>query len=213
VLWLITGNNLRPAGDMPSRLVEIYLDANTDRPDRRAFARDLASWVADNRPAIVAAAVTVVRAYLVARCPKLDTSPTRFPRWDRMVRLPLVFAGAPDIGLKFDKAYANDPGLEAWGDVLRQWHEAFGDTRISARELIEHLDGGTQPFNPRFDRLRKALVDSVDGRRGDELTTKALGKNLGRYTNRPVGGFRLRVDQDRHTKVKMYSVHLLASGE
>lgn len=205
VLWLITGNNVRPAGDMPSRLIEVYLDANTDRPDRRDFKRDLAAWVAAHRPAIVRAVVTVVRAYLTAGAPKVDGGSSRFPRWDRMVRFPVIFAGGPDVGVKFDRAYASDPGLEAWSEVLQRWRELFGNEPVTARELLKRIDSDAQPFDAKCDGLRQALQDSMGRQRHDKVTAMSVGKHLGKFDRRPVGGLRLHSALDRD-KVKVYVV-------
>lgn len=205
VLWLITGNNVRPAGDMPSRLIEVYLDAGTDRPDRRDFKRDLVAWVAAHRPAIVRAVVTVVRAYLTAGAPKGDGGSSRFPRWDRMVRFPLIFAGGPDVGIKFDKAYASDPGLEAWSEVLQRWRELFGSEAVTARELLERINTDTQGFDAKYEGLRQALQDSMGRQRHDKMTAVSVGKHLGRYERRPVGRLRL-VSALNRDKVNAYAV-------
>jgi hypothetical protein len=196
VLWIITGNNVRPAGDMPSRLVEVYLDANVARPDQRHFARDLVSWVASRRPQIVAAAIAIVRAYLVAGCPRIDAKATRFDKWDRMVRLPLIYAGGADVGTKFDKAYANDPGLEAWAAVLAQWHAAFGDESLTTSDLLDRLN--RPEFDGPINALNTALRDVVsDGRNRELLSSKSLGGRLAQFVNRPLGALCLRDGQNR----------------
>jgi Bifunctional DNA primase/polymerase, N-terminal. len=195
VLWLITGNNVRPAGDMPSRLVEVYLDANVARPDQRHFARDLVSWVASRRPQIVAAAIAIVRAYLVAGCPRIDAKATRFDKWDRMVRLPLIYAGGADVGTKFDKAYANDPGLEAWAAVLVQWRAAFGDESMTTSDLLDRLN--RPEFDGPINALNTALRDAVSDGRNRELSSKSLGGRLAQFVNRPLGALCLRDGQNR----------------
>jgi hypothetical protein len=197
VLWMITGNNARPAGDMPSRLVEIYLDAKAERPDQRKFTRDLVPWVNKHRGLIVEAALVIVRAYIAAGCPDVTERPSRFPKWDRMVRLPLVFAGGVDVVIKFDKAYAGDPGLEAWREVLTLWRDVFGDKEIKAKELAE-LTGNGAAFDVSRNALETALRD-IAGAKHRELTAKTLGRCLSQYENRQLGGFRLtsRIDRNR----------------
>ena len=64
-----TGNNLRLLGDMTRRVILCTLDARRERPELRQFKRDPVAEVLGDRGRYVGAALTVVRAYLVAGKP------------------------------------------------------------------------------------------------------------------------------------------------
>ncbi len=64
--WLATGNNLVVAGDLSTRIVPCKLDPQCERPEEREFSRNLYEWIPANRAWLIKAAVTVLRAYVVA---------------------------------------------------------------------------------------------------------------------------------------------------
>ncbi|HEX2998835.1 MAG TPA: hypothetical protein VHR86_01155, partial [Armatimonadota bacterium] len=66
----ITGNNLIVAGDLTRRALVSRIDAQMERPDARSFEiPDLKRHVAEHRHELLAACLTMVRAYIVAGCP------------------------------------------------------------------------------------------------------------------------------------------------
>jgi hypothetical protein len=93
-LFVATGNNIVVAGDLTARAVVCTLDPMCERPEERRFRVDLHDWVPRNRGRLVAAALTVVRAYLAAGEPMKGRLPNfaRFEDWSRLVREPLVVA-------------------------------------------------------------------------------------------------------------------------
>lgn len=194
-----SGNNVTLAEDMSSRIVEVYLDANMERPDTRSFRRDLGQWVDDNRPEIVEAALKIIVAYLDAGAPKLSAKASRFPQWDRMVRLPILFAGGEDVGAAFDRAHDADPTLELLRHALKSWQAAIGDKALTSSELLDAVNG---EFSQPYDHLREALQAlTCDGARLQQLTAKALGMRLKRFANRTIDGLVLRGKYDSNRKL------------
>jgi len=66
-----TGNNIAFKGDMVRRGLVCNLEALDERPELRAFKSDAVDRAAANRGAYVAAALTIVRAYLAAGTPQV----------------------------------------------------------------------------------------------------------------------------------------------
>jgi len=62
-MLLFTGNNVRPAADLCRRILPIRLDPQCESPEKRKFDFDPTDLVRDNRPRLVTAALTVLRAY------------------------------------------------------------------------------------------------------------------------------------------------------
>ncbi|GAA3301386.1 hypothetical protein GCM10020295_44530 [Streptomyces cinereospinus] len=70
-LWLVTGNALRTSGDNGRRVLWVKLDPDCPDPDQRDGFRigDLRPWLRVNASTLVAALVTLVRAWLAAGAP------------------------------------------------------------------------------------------------------------------------------------------------
>jgi putative DNA primase/helicase len=64
-----TGNNIGFKGDMVRRGLVCTFEAADERPELRAFESDALDLAAVDRGAYVAAALTIVRAYLAAGAP------------------------------------------------------------------------------------------------------------------------------------------------
>ena len=91
-----TGNNVTFKGDMVRRGLVCNLEALTERPELREFKKDALDRAASHRGAYVAAALTVIRAYLTAGAPRVCGPFGSYTAWSRMVRSPLVWLGEPD---------------------------------------------------------------------------------------------------------------------
>jgi len=70
--FIATGNNLRVGGDLPRRCYWIRLDAKTPAPYLRTGFRhsNLRAWTRDNRGQLIAALLTLARAWFVAGKPR-----------------------------------------------------------------------------------------------------------------------------------------------
>jgi len=66
-LFMSSGNNVRPLGDMIRRTIVINLDPRVETPSSRQFARpDLLNELRRDRTKYVTAALTVVQAWLAS---------------------------------------------------------------------------------------------------------------------------------------------------
>lgn len=70
--WIACGNNIQPRGDLVRRTYPVGLDAQTSRPEERDGFRyaDLLKHVRDTRGELLAALLTIARAWWAADCPK-----------------------------------------------------------------------------------------------------------------------------------------------
>src|SRR5262249_48959668 len=74
-------------GDTARRVVPIDLESLLERPqDRKDFQHPmLLEWVRQEYPRLVSAALTVLRAYFVAGCPKQNVTYGSFEAWSDLV--------------------------------------------------------------------------------------------------------------------------------
>src|SRR5262249_37745142 len=100
-IWWATGNNVLLVADTARRVMHIRLNSNEERPEERSgfHHASLLEWVRQERPRLVRAALTVLRAYAVAGRPDMGLRPWgSFDGWSRLIRDALVWAGEPDPG-------------------------------------------------------------------------------------------------------------------
>jgi hypothetical protein len=132
----LTGNNLTPSGDLARRSIVVRLDANVDSRalrDREFMIPDLRSYVRAHRAELLVAALTIVRAFLVAGAPQQAKPLPSFEQWSQLVREPLVWLGMTDPLATQDQETENE--LEPLGavfDAIARWR---GDQWFLSNEL------------------------------------------------------------------------------
>jgi hypothetical protein len=196
-LMFATGNNLRFYGDMLRRGLICHLDAGEERPELRAFEQeDPVTVLKRERGYFVTAALTVLRAYIVAGKPVIRQPLGGYEGWSDLVRNALLWLDQTDPVDTIDSARADDPDRQHLEAVVTQWHAVFEGSAVTARAVIDEARRTTiDPagnvnhlvfVHPEF---RNALLD-VAGER-DEISPRRLGTWLGKHRHNPIGGFRL----------------------
>jgi putative DNA primase/helicase len=178
-----TGNNLIVKGDLTRRTLISRLDPKCERPELLQFDYDPVADARENRGEVVAAVLTILRAYHVAGRPKRPPRLQSFAEWSDTVRGSLIWLGAGDPVKTMERLRKSDPVLVSLKVVMHAWRAAFEGRAMTAREAIEAADemravpGG----DPTYIRpgLRDALM-TVAGRRGD-LDARSLGNWLAHH--------------------------------
>jgi hypothetical protein len=184
-----TGNNLEIAGDLSDRCLVASLDAKVERPGLRKFDIDVIQEAHARRGELVVAALTILRAWHVARAngERVTVDPFGgFADWSRRVREPLMWLGEPDPCTTVVKARDNDPQRDLLTVVIMQWKEKLGlNTRYTVQDLI-----GRAIVVPSF---YNALLAVAAGR-GGAVDNARLGRWLKRVEGKIVGGCSLMQD-------------------
>lgn len=192
------GNNLAVAGDMCSRTLLGILDAKCADPEKRKFEKDALDVARDMRGEAVAAALTIVRAYIVAGRPNVGGEQTRFPGWQRWVRDALLWAGAADAAKTMDRAKANDPKRNSLTSVLTWWNAVLGTKRVTTADVIAaankqdpgHAENGWKS-EYRFPAFREVLLEVAAGGGGGVISPNRLGRWIGGIVERRADGLRV----------------------
>lgn len=190
-VWAITGNNIEFRGDLGRRVVPIDLDPSVEHPEDRVFERpDLLGFTLANRGRLVTAALTALRAYILAgRPPHGKPAKGSFEHWDRLIRGALIWAGLPDpLGGTARLRSEGDADRDKLRALLHAWHQAFGAGEKRVGTVIEYAnmmrnddeDGGCD--------LYSALAEYCPG---VELRAQKLGTVLRKHKGRIVDGMRL----------------------
>lgn len=200
-----TGNNIQLVGDMTRRVVLCSLDPDVERPELRTFRGSPFDQVLADRGKYVAAALTVVRAYVAADFPGALPALASFEDWSRLVRSALVWLGRPDPCETMNRARAEDPIAAALTGLFTSWHAATGGTPRTTGALREVAIENDPSGRLVYADLREALVEVADDGRGG-INPKKLGHYLKRHEGRVIAGLKLVSGEDSHSKQKVWKV-------
>lgn len=202
--WFATGNNIHLIGDMTRRTIQCALDPALERPELREFRGDPLSRVLDDRGNFVAAALTIVRAYLDAGRPEALPPLASFERWSTLVRSPLVWLGLADPVLTMEKARQHDPVTSDLGALLSAINAALGEAAKTTGEIVRFANELKSRGSPN-DELFEALLTVAPGRTG-EPDPRRLGRYFTKVSGRVVEGLKMCSIQDNHSKQRLWSV-------
>lgn len=206
-LFLITGNNLRIIGDTYRRILVARMDAKMEHPDRRTFEFDPVERVLACRQELVAAALTIIRAWITAGRPRLGPGRTAsFELWDDLVRQPVCWvsswsklpSGKPRFADPIKSLQRNldqDPETQQLRALLTTWDACFnaqpGQDRQTVNDLIRFVSSQKEaPRNSPAGQLHAALVE-IAGEPNGVINSRRLGRWLERHADRPINGLRL----------------------
>jgi hypothetical protein len=160
---LATSNNGTVTDDLVGRTLQIRLVSETERPgERTGFKHDpLEAWVTKERPRLLRAALTILRAYRVANRPAVTMRAIGgFEAWSDWVRAPLVWAGLPDpVESQDDVREMASPETDDAMELIIAWHAAFGSEPQTSADLVKAIRFPDQhePDEPNVARLRDAV--------------------------------------------------------
>lgn len=195
-VWYATGNNLTFQGDTARRCLQIRLDSDLEKPElREGFQHpSLRSWTHNERPHLVAAALTLLRAYCLAGRPAMPVKPWgSFEGWSELVRNAIVWVGLPDpcetraeIDEVDSDARAVVDLIAGWLELPNQWG-TIGCTVARALEVLhDDLTGRRCP------RLRAALGELCPHPHGQLPTARKVGSALRRFRGRVIDGRKIQ---------------------
>jgi hypothetical protein len=148
-----------------------------------------------HRGGLVAAALTIVRAYLAAGEPLKGKLPNfaRFEDWSRLVREPLVWLGMADPCLTRKAIEERDPVRERLGQLLDAWHGMFGPKPTTVAKAIAQATLADWNETAATKAVREALklaLAEVAGDRTGAINPKVLGGVIAAHERRIEGGLR-----------------------
>ncbi|WP_437201995.1 hypothetical protein [Planctomicrobium sp. SH664] len=144
-VWFATGNNMALRGDLSRRVVHVRLESPLENPEERDDFRhpNLLAHVRNNRSKLVAAGLTMLRAYFVAGRPSQQLkSWGSFEGWSDLIRDCLVWVGFPDPGeSRSELVESSDRDAVALRTLLESWHEIDPHGHgVTSSELAGLLD-------------------------------------------------------------------------
>jgi hypothetical protein len=187
-----TGNNLVIAGDLTRRALLCSMDAQCERPELRSFEANAVETARAERGQLVAAALTILRAWRVAHEREQLSLPPfgSFEAWSRRIREPLVWLGQGDPCDTVIRVRNSDPARNELQAVVTQWERYLSPEKAyTVQEVIGRAIGEVD--------FQTALVNVAVGRAG-LVSNDRLGRWLKRVEGKIVNGFRLLQAGSRH---------------
>ena len=188
LIFVGTGNNVILSGEIARRTVRVRIDPNTDEPWRREGFRipNLRGWVHEHRGELVAAILTLIRAWV------LDGKPAwpgralgSFEEWSRVLGGILERAGIGGFLENLDELY-EPADLEGatWKTFVTAWWEAHKTAAVGTADLFPIAE----------------KIDTLDLGKGttDKSQRTVLGKKLWAKKNRVVAGYKITLGTKAH---------------
>jgi hypothetical protein len=212
-----TGNNMTFKGDTIRRTVLIDLDPRMENPEERTGFRHkrLLQWVRQERPRLLMAALTILRAYFEAGTPGQGLTPIgSFEAWSDLIRSALVWAGEPDpVASRAGLEAENNQDFVDWETLLRCWETCYGTHAKTLRQAANDIGSmgnaaiTNAPAN-KWDELSEALA-AFDHRYtpGKSLDLRTVGNGLRKWLGRVIGNTRLvRSSAQGNTRGTAYTI-------
>lgn len=197
--WYVTGNNIALAADTAERCINVRLESAEEKPHLRTNFKYpfLFEVVRERRAELLSAALTILKAYIVAGKPDQRLPAWGgFEAWSRLVRGAVHYAGLPDPAItrleleeqadvETDDKSALVIGLE---QLQQKLDRADG---LKASEILEHVR--TQPdLAPDL----RAVLEDIAGMTGGLPDSKRLARHLREAVNRNLHGLVLTRIED-----------------
>jgi hypothetical protein len=161
----------------------MQLEATVEHPEERTGFRHprLLEHVRERRAALLSAALTIVRAYVVAGRPDMQLRPMgSYEAWTSLIRSALVWADLSDPCDTVLAIRAADTRTDSLRAVVEAW-PAADEEIITSVDLLDRATVGSE--------WRSALLEWCPPRRGTELPNgRELGIALGKIRRRIVAG-------------------------
>lgn len=188
-MFIVTGNNIALGGDLARRCVWIRLDAKCSEPWRNREYRHpgLLDWLRCNRGRLLAAILTLARAWFTAGCPKPSTVILgSFEQWCTTVGGILKFAGIEGFLGNLDELYEQaDPSSAAWeGFLMALFRLMPQKVGFRVADITERLKQPGDELHP--NELRPTVPEDL-GEVGDKGFQHRLGKALRKRIGRRYG--------------------------
>lgn len=196
--WVAAGNNIRLRGDLVRRCYWIELDAKVARPYERTGFRhpELVAHVSERRAELIAAALTIARAWYAADRPAADV-PTLggFEQWAKTLGGILAHAGIDGfLADQHAKHRAADHDSAEWERFLAAISALYREDTFTVGDLLGHLRDGNG-----------LLTDAAP----DDLIANVQGATLGSGRSRLGKALRDR----KNTRFGDAGYHLVATEE
>ncbi|HEY3401155.1 MAG TPA: hypothetical protein VGK03_11050 [Geothrix sp.] len=178
---IATGNNLELQADTIRRCLQIQILCNEEHPEARSDFRhpDLEGWIIENQPALLVAALTLLRGYFAAgRPPQELVTLGSYGGWSRLIQATVKWALGMDPGLaRVPVGEGSDLNTDLLHLLMSGWSEvAPTKEHLTCRKVMELIHPGTRG---------QAILDAIElAFPGKRQSPTELGSLLRKFRKR-----------------------------
>jgi hypothetical protein len=187
VVWFATGINVALGSTQFRRTVTSRIEPKVERPEERGdfMYPDVVATAQERRPRLLAAALTVLRAYDVAGRPDQKLTPfASYGAWSSLVRNAVNWVKGSDPCANRDELRAADAKIDEAHAVITGWAELPGsDHGLTAAEALDIVAGNPAGFRILHEVFSGWSRSGLPG-------SRAIGNRVKKYRGRVVGKFR-----------------------
>jgi DNA polymerase I-like protein with 3'-5' exonuclease and polymerase domains len=185
-LWCLNGNNLRLSGDMARRGLWASIDPKRPLPWlRTGFKYDkLRAHIRKERGAVLAAMLTLARAWVCEGMPRIESRTDSFTDWYGVMGGVLSVAGLGEVGAtESDHETMGEEDTELQEFLEALW-DSFGSEQFASGEAAAACIGEKGGYSALGEALPSELHDKL---RESAYQPPAIAKSLGKYFARNDG--------------------------
>lgn len=201
-LFVLTGNNVSLGADEVTRWMICHLAPKTARPEKRTFKNpDVVQHALSIRATVLLDAVGIIAGYRTHAADSIKVC-SRFAAWDKMIRQPLIWAGADDVATVFDRNDLESEENNAHRGLLLALMDTFDSKWFTARQVVESVSHSLYGL---------AVADCLASLRVSKTTdVRSVGHCLTAKSGKPVTlddvELVLKAEDNRKTGIKRYQV-------
>jgi 5S rRNA maturation endonuclease (ribonuclease M5) len=189
--WYASGNNVILAADTARRVCHIRLESPLENPEDRSGFKyaDIRKHVRKNRPALLAASLTILRGYIAAECPDQNLKPWgSFEGWSDLVRASIVWCGLVDPGeTRTELRLTSDSEAGSLRQMLVAVAHVDQDQHgLRTSDLLKIANARDQSYAADDVEMMREAIEMFCGRSIVKANAQHLGNQLSHVRNRVV---------------------------
>jgi len=212
-IWIATGNNLVTSDEIARRCIRIRLDANLERPDQRQDFKhtSLMSWVRQQRAPLMAAAITLINAWIQAGMPRFTAQRKgSYEAWGEIIGGILQTVGIEGFLKNEHELYtAATTETARLVEFVETWYHLYGEQEVQVKELFKLASQPDIPVPSIECGQWLGLLEDALGS-GNELSRRTkLGRLLDANQDKVIAGYKL-LKNIRDKKRPRFCLHRLS---
>jgi hypothetical protein len=189
--WYASGNNVILAADTARRVCHIRLESPLENPEDRSGFKyaDIRKHVRQNRPALLAAALTIVRGYIATGRPDQHLKPWgSFEGWSDLVRASIVWCGLSDPGeTRTELRLTSDSEAGSLRQMLAAVAHVDQDQHgLRTSDMLKIANARDNAYAADDVEMMREAIEMFCGRSIVKASAQHLGNQLSHFRNRVV---------------------------
>jgi hypothetical protein len=180
-VFFCSGNNISLCGDVVRRVIPCRLESDLEHPEERNdfTVKNLAGYTLEHRGELVCAALTVLKAFILAGMPDQGMVPMEFPEWSGLIRNAVKWVTGDDPAIGRKDLTDSDPERQQCAAFVEGWYEvqdANQSTGMTSADMLKLVKDDSAGL---FRGIRNAMGEMWPKIKDGELPSSgSIGKKI-----------------------------------